>query len=180
MRQQSLNRFVRGLRSLARRPSWLIVIGLGLLISSGLLVYGTLGTEEGLPNAALNVGTSTLGALITVAIIGPIIRYVQEGTVREHGNLDYGWFSDQVRDASREVQILTTFSNLMDHAAGDRFLRGRADRAWPAGPMWHPAAQSRFARGGPAPAGTGRRQRAAVVQREIMRNVRWLRTSRRS
>jgi hypothetical protein len=124
MRQLSLTHFVRGLRALARRPGWLVVLGLGLAISAGLLVYGTLGTADGLPNAALNVGTSMLGALITVAIIGPIIRYVQEGTVREHGRLDYGWFSDQVADATQQVQILTTFSNVLNHPATDRFLRG--------------------------------------------------------
>jgi len=174
MRQQSLNRFVRGLRSLARRPSWLIVIGLGLVISSSLLVYGTLGTEEGLPNAALNVGTSTLGALITVAIIGPIIRYVQEGTVREHGKLDYGWFSDQVRDASREVQILTTFSNLMADAAGDRFLRGArvalARRADVRILLLNPSSLAADVRQRELAEGNVR----LSVQREIMRNVRWL------
>jgi Domain of unknown function (DUF5919) len=174
VRQLSLSRFVRGLRSLARRPSWLIVIGLGLVISGSLLVYGTLGTEEGLPNAALNVGTSTLGALITVAIIGPIIRYVQEGTVREHGRLDYGWFSDQVRDAAREVQILTTFSNLMDHAASERFLRG-------ARAALGRQADLRILLLNPSSLAADLRQRELSegnvrlsVQREIMRNVRWL------
>jgi hypothetical protein len=124
MRHLSLKRLLRGLRSLARRPGWLLVLGLGLAISAGLLTYGTLGTPDGLPNAALNVGTSLLGAIVTVAIIGPIIRYVQEGTVREHGRLDYVWFSDQVADATRQVQILTTFTSALENPAIDRFRRG--------------------------------------------------------
>jgi hypothetical protein len=114
----------RGVRALARRPGWLLVLALGLVTASGLLVYGAANTQDGVPNAALNVGTSMLGALITVAIIGPIIRYVQEGTVREHPRLDYGWFSEQVNTATQHVQILTTFTNVLDHAATDRFFRG--------------------------------------------------------
>ncbi|HTJ37718.1 MAG TPA: hypothetical protein VL738_31180 [Dactylosporangium sp.] len=124
MRSLSLTRFVRGVRALARRPGWLVVLIVGLAVSGGLLGYGAAHTDDGLANAALNVGTSMLGALITVAIIGPIIRYVQEGTVREHGRLDYGWFSDQVNTATQHVQILTTFTNVLDHAATDAFFRG--------------------------------------------------------
>ncbi|WP_432836698.1 DUF5919 domain-containing protein [Dactylosporangium sp. CA-092794] len=120
----SLTRFVRGIRALARRPGWVLVLILGLLVSGGLLGYGATHTQDGVANAALNAGTSMLGALITVAIIGPIIRYVQEGTVREHGRLDYAWFSEQVATATQHVQILTTFSNVLDHAATDAFLRG--------------------------------------------------------
>lgn len=123
MRRLPVARFVRALRVLARRPGWLLVLALGLAISMALLFYGALGTTDGMSNAALNLGTSMLGALITVAVIGPIIRYVQEGTVREHGRLDYTWFSDQVNDATQQVQILTTFSNVLDHPATDRFLR---------------------------------------------------------
>ena len=89
MRPMQLARFVRALRWMVRRPGWLLVTGLGLATALTLLLYGTLNTGDGVPNAALNLGTSMLGALITVAVIGPIIRYVQEGTVREHGRLDY-------------------------------------------------------------------------------------------
>jgi hypothetical protein len=124
VRLLSLTRFVRGMRALARRPGWLLILALGLAISGALLAYGAANTDNGLPNAALNAGTSMMGAVITVAIIGPIIRYVQEGTVREHGRLDYGWFSDQVNAATHHVQILTTFSNVLDHPTTDRFLRG--------------------------------------------------------
>jgi hypothetical protein len=121
--QLSLSRLARAFRSLIRRPGWLVVMALGLAVAAALLVYGVAGISDGLPNMALNLGTSMLGALITVAIIGPIIRYVQEGTVREHSRLDYGWFTDQVNDAERQVQILTTFSNLLDHAVTERFFR---------------------------------------------------------
>jgi len=174
MRQLSLARILRGLRSLARRPGWLIVIVLGLGISVGLLVYGTLGTPDGLPNAALNAGTSMLGALITVAIIGPIIRYVQEGTVREHGRLDYGWFSDQVSEAVHHVQILTTFSNVLDHPATDRFLRGVREAL-------ARQAQVRILLLNPTSLAADLRQQELAggnlrlsVQREIMRNLRRL------
>jgi len=116
-------RLVRGVRAIARRPGWLVVITLGLALSGGLLAYGALKTADGPANAALNMGTSMLGAMITVAIIGPIIRYVQEGTVREHRRLDYGWFGDQVSGARQQVQILTTFSNMLKHPNNLRFDR---------------------------------------------------------
>jgi hypothetical protein len=182
MRQLSLARLLRGLRSLARRPGWLILIVLGLGASAGLLVYGTLGTPDGLPNAALNAGTSMLGALITVAIIGPIIRYVQEGTVREHGRLDYGWFSDQVAEAVHHVQILTTFSNVLDHPATDRFLRGvraaLARRAQVRILLLNPTSlaadlrQQELAGGRQSDLAGGNLRLS--VQREIMRNLRRL------
>lgn len=123
MRQLSLARIFGALRSLARRPGWVILLAVGLLGSSALVVYGTVQTQDGLANAALNLGTGGLGAILTVAIIGPVLRYVQEGSIREHDRLDYAWFTSQVGEASRQVQILTTFSNLLDHAVTERFLR---------------------------------------------------------
>jgi hypothetical protein len=123
MRQLSLARILGALRSLAQRPGWVAVLVVGLLGSSALVVYGTVHTQDGLANAALNLGTGGLGAILTVAIIGPVLRYVQEGAVREHDRLDYAWFTGQVNGANRQVQILTTFSNLLDHAVTDRFLR---------------------------------------------------------
>jgi hypothetical protein len=123
MRQSTLARILDALRTLVRRPGWLVLLTVGLLGSAALVAYGTLHTEEGVANAALNLGTGGLGAILTVAIIGPVLRYVQEGAVREHDRLDYAWFTGQVATASRQVQILTTFSNVLDHAVTDRFLR---------------------------------------------------------
>lgn len=123
MRQLSLTRLVRGMHALARQPGWVLVIASGLAVAGGLMAYGTANTDDGLSNAALNVGTSMLGAMITVAIIAPIIRYVQEGTVREHRRLDYGWFIDQVGTADQTVQVLTTFTNALENATVDRFFR---------------------------------------------------------
>src|SRR4051794_13906250 len=123
MRQLTLARVFGALRSLARRPGWLVMLTIGLLGSAALVVYGTLHSQDGLAQAALNLGTGGLGAILTVAIIGPVLRYVQEGTVREHDRLDYNWFTGQVGEATQQVQILTTFSNLLDHAVTDRFLR---------------------------------------------------------
>jgi hypothetical protein len=174
MRPLQLARFVRAVRWMVRRPGWLLVTGLGLATALGLLLYGTVNTGDGLPNAALNLGTSMLGALITVAVIGPIIRYVQEGTVREHGRLDYTWFSDQVDDATQQVQILTTFSNVLDHPATDRFLRGLKSAL-------AREAQVRILLLNPTSLAADLRQQELAgghvrlsVQREIMRNLRRL------
>jgi hypothetical protein len=95
----------------------------GLLGSSALVVYGALHSQDGVAAAALNLGTGGLGAILTVAIIGPVLRYVQEGTVREHDKLDYAWLTGQMADVTQQIQILTTFSNLLVSPVGERFLR---------------------------------------------------------
>jgi hypothetical protein len=123
MRRVTLARVFGALRALARRPGWVAVLLIGLLGSSALVVWGALHSQDGVANAALNLGTGGLGAILTVAIIGPVLRYVQEGTVREHDRLDYAWFTSQLADVTQQIQILTTFSNLLDNSVTDRFLR---------------------------------------------------------
>jgi hypothetical protein len=174
MRRVSLARVRDALRSLARRPGWLILLLIGLATAITLLLVGTLNMADGAANAALNLGTDFLGAIITVAIIGPIIRYVQEGTVREHGRLDYDWFIAQVDGATVHVQILTTFSNLLDQPSTDRFLRVLA------GALARSARVQILLLNPGSLAAEQRQQELATpslranVQREIMRNVRRL------
>jgi hypothetical protein len=131
MRRLTHTRVFGALRTLARRPGWVALLLTGLLGSSALVVYGALHSQDGVAAAALNLGTGGLGAILTVAIIGPVLRYVQEGTVHEHVKLDYAWLTRQMADVTQQIQILTTFSNLLVSPVGERFLqtvRGALDR----------------------------------------------------
>jgi hypothetical protein len=175
MRQLRVARLREAVRFLVRRPWWLAVIALGLGTSAGLLVYASLTLSDGIANAALNLGTEVLGALITVAIVGPIIRYVQEGHVREHPRLDYEWFMAQAAAATTRLQILTTFSNALEQPLTERFFRalGRA---------LSQQAQIEILLLNPGSLAAKQRQQelqgatltASSVQREILRNIRRL------
>jgi hypothetical protein len=97
----------------------LIIVGFVML---GLAVYGTL--SEGFGNFAINLGVEGLVTLMALAIIGPLVRMTQEGTFRFHGSLNYRRFIEQAEQARRQVQILTTFTPLLQsrNHYSDRFL----------------------------------------------------------
>jgi hypothetical protein len=124
--QVPVNRVREALRYLTRSRGWLVFLLVGFAAAASLVVYGTLAVSDGLANTALSLGTNALGALVTVAIIAPILRYLQEGSVREHRRMDYEWFMRQAAAANRSVQILTTFSSGLNPPLTDRFLKALA------------------------------------------------------
>ncbi|MEV6525950.1 hypothetical protein AB0M43_28800 [Longispora sp. NPDC051575] len=92
------------------------------LLALVILGYGALSITDGGPNLALNLGVEILGTLITVAVIGPIVRSTQEGNVRSHPTLNIRRFVDRSAMARRQVQVLATFSNLLNNRETERFL----------------------------------------------------------
>lgn len=106
-----------------RRRQTLIVLGVLLAIAVLLLALG-LGIDDYRRNVAVNVGADLIGAIVTIFLITPLISRIDEGRVREHPRLDYGWFAELAASATSVVRILDTFSNLLDGPFTHRFLRG--------------------------------------------------------
>jgi hypothetical protein len=101
-------------RSLAVIVIIAMVCGVLLLLARGAERYGE--------NLALNVAAEFIGALLVVFALTPMLRRAQQGGVREHRRLDYGWFTDRVATAGDSVRVLHTFSRLFAPPYSDRFL----------------------------------------------------------
>lgn len=95
----------------------LVVIGCVMLF---LTVYGTL--REGFSNFAVNLGVEGLVTLTAIAVIGPLVRRSQEGGIRVYPRLNYPRFVREAARARRQVQILTTFTPLLEYHDAERFL----------------------------------------------------------
>jgi hypothetical protein len=65
-------------------------------------------------NVMINIGADLVGVIVTSFVIIPIVRRAADGRVREHPRLDHRWFVDQVCGATSSVQIMDTYSNLLD------------------------------------------------------------------
>lgn len=85
-----------------------------------LTVYGTL--KEGFSNFAVNMGVEGLVTLTAIAVIGPLVRRSQEGGIRVYPRLNYPRFVREAARARRQVQILTTFTPLLESHDTERFL----------------------------------------------------------
>jgi hypothetical protein len=100
------------------------VIGLlALAAVAVLLLRAGDGIDHYQQNLAINIGADMIGAIVTVFVITPLIARAQDGRVREHPRLDYEWFVDQVPRSTSWVQVLDTFSNLLDRPVTARFFR---------------------------------------------------------
>jgi hypothetical protein len=86
----------------------------GLMVVAVLLLELGWGIDHYSQNIAINVGADLIGAIVTIFVITPIISRADEGRVREHPRLDYGWYVDRVAGSTSAVRILDTYSNLLD------------------------------------------------------------------
>jgi hypothetical protein len=86
----------------------------GLMAVAILLLGLGQGIDQYYQNVFINVGADLVGAIVTIFVIVPIVRRVDEGRVREHPKLDYAWYVDQVAGATSNVRIMDTYSNLLD------------------------------------------------------------------
>ncbi|MER5635961.1 hypothetical protein ABT095_03270 [Kitasatospora sp. NPDC002227] len=89
-------------------------------VTLGLTAYGTV--DQGFGNFALNIGVEGMVTLTAIAVIGPLVRSNQEGIFRFHPSLNYRRFLEQTEQARRQVQILTTFTPLLQEGYAERFL----------------------------------------------------------
>ncbi|MGH3697364.1 MAG: hypothetical protein ACRDRX_25830 [Pseudonocardiaceae bacterium] len=69
-----------------------------------------------------SLGSDLVGAIVTIFVITPIVRRVDEGRVRELPNLDYAWYVKRVAGATSTVRIMDTYSNLLDGPNTDDFF----------------------------------------------------------
>jgi hypothetical protein len=101
----------------------MLTVLVGLAAVAAVLLWLGAGIDHYRQNVALNVGADVVGAIVTIFLITPLISRAQDGRVREHGRLDYEWFTEQVFGATSCVKLLDTFSNLLDQPVTDRFFR---------------------------------------------------------
>lgn len=166
------SRLLRAWVSQRLRPKVVVALVLITALSVWLLWVAS-GVDAYEQNLALNIGADLIGAMVVIFVVTPLIARSAQARVREHRRLDYDWFTDQVAGASREIQILDTFSGLLDRPGTARFLRNAHD------------ALNRYARVRILlldPDSLAAEQRAselgtteyAEVRREIIRNIRVL------
>jgi hypothetical protein len=168
-----LSRQLRALRSwLAQRLRLKVIIALIFITA---LSVGLLWEAAGIPayaqNLALNLGADLIGAIVVIFVVSPLITRAAQGRVREHRRLDYDWYTDQVFRASSDVQVLDTFSGLLDRPGTARFLRAAREamnrHARVRILLLNPDSLAAEQRANELGASTG----YAEVRREIMRNI---------
>jgi hypothetical protein len=86
----------------------------------GLTVYGTL--AQGFSNFAVNMGVEGLVTLSAVAVIGPLVQRSREGGSHIYPRLNHSRFVREVAGARNLVQILTTFTPLLEGRNTEPFL----------------------------------------------------------
>lgn len=120
-----MRRMVRSLRVLveqALRARTLAVLVLFAAVSAGLLWWAR-GLPQYRQNFALNLGADLVGAFLVIFAVTPMVRRAQQGGVREHRRLYFGWYVDRVLSATTDVRILHTFSRLFAQPYDRRFFR---------------------------------------------------------
>jgi hypothetical protein len=87
-----------------------------------LTVVGTMSVAQGPGNLALNAGVEILTTLITVAVVAPLVRRNEDSVIKLHSNLNFRHFTAQSAKARRQVQVFTTFTDLLQIQDTDIFL----------------------------------------------------------
>lgn len=100
-------------------PIALTIFGFGAV---AMLITGTVMVSQGNGNLLLNLGSELFGTLLTIIVITPIVRAGQEGSIRSYPGLNYRRFVSRSASARKQVQILTTFSTLLNHQETEQFL----------------------------------------------------------
>lgn len=166
-------RFVTNWLGTRLRPKVLLAL-LVLLALAALLLWWAKGIGQYGQNLALNVGADLVGASVVIFVISPLITRAQYGRVREHRRMDYGLFTNRVMQATTEVRVLDTFSNLFDQPRAEWFFRAAREamnrQAHVRILLLHP--DSRAARQRASELGADRAE--LDLHREVMRNVRLL------
>lgn len=115
------------LRRVSRNPDtsrrlYIALIVLALTMASGLTVLGVSSTKDGWSNFEINAGAETLTALITIAIIAPLVGRYQDRVVKHHQSLSFRLFIQQSASARRQIQVFSTFADLLARRDTDQFL----------------------------------------------------------
>jgi len=97
----------------------LVLLGCLMVV---LTVVGTTSIAQGPGNLALNAGVEILTTLITVAVVAPLVRRNQDSVIKLHSNLNFRHFIEQSARARRQVQVFSTFADLLQIEDTDIFL----------------------------------------------------------
>lgn len=115
-----------GLRWLRRRTRYVAVLGtLGACIVVLLVfAYHTAGYSA---NLAVSVAASLIIVIATYLIFNPVLEGIRAATTREHPRLDLEEFTKHIADANKEVDILDTWTRLLEGHIRDRFFAAVRD-----------------------------------------------------
>lgn len=94
------------------RP-YVALIVLALVLAGGLTVLGVSTMQDGWPNFEINLGAEMFTALITIAIIAPLVGRYQDRVVRHHPSLSFRLYVQQSASARRQIQVFSTFADLL-------------------------------------------------------------------
>lgn len=115
-----------GLRWLRRRIRYMAILGtLGASIVLLLIfAYHTAGYSA---NLELSVASSLIIVIATYLIFNPVIEGVRAVSTREHPRLDLEEFTEHIADANKGIDILDTWTRLLDGHIRDRFFAALRD-----------------------------------------------------
>jgi len=89
-----------------------------------IFAYHTAGYSA---NLELSVASSLIIVIATYLIFNPVIEGVRAVSTREHPRLDLEEFTEHIADANKGIDILDTWTRLLDGHIRDRFFAALRD-----------------------------------------------------
>lgn len=124
MWQPRLASIVRALRVRRRQVQWAVLLGAAGAV---LLVVGR-GTSGYGQDILVNVGASLVMVALSFIVFDPVFEDLRKNAVEEHRTLDHDRLILHIAAAQTEVDILETWTGLLEDRHRDRFL-GAVDSA---------------------------------------------------
>jgi hypothetical protein len=116
--QPRLASLVRALRVRRRQVQWAVLLGAA---GAALLVIGKDTTGYG-QDILVNVGASLVMVALSFVVFDPVFEDLRKNAVEEHRTLDHDQLIVHIAAAQTEVDILETWTGLLEESHRDRFL----------------------------------------------------------
>src|SRR5438309_130978 len=113
------SRVRRTVRWLVRRTRYIIVLG-ALSVATILLLTVAYYSNGYWRDLDVNVAASIIIVIATYLIFNPLIEGVRAASTREHPRLDLDDFIEHIANAGKEVDILDTWTRLLDSHLRER------------------------------------------------------------
>lgn len=117
----------RRVRRMAKHRMGSIVAVAVLSVLTAIALYGARDTEQYTGNLLLNIGASFLGAVVTYALINPLMSRADNRLEKILDHFDHATVIQRINDSKSIVRIFETGVTLLGDAYRDRFLAAIRD-----------------------------------------------------